>query len=237
MRTNPFPALVPDGGALMKTWPRLTVIRGVPGVGKSTLAATIAANVSAGRPTAGLADARPPANVLLVSPWDHESLTRARLDAACADVSRVWLWRTAEGPHVELPGDLGRVEAAVRAVSVSVLVLDPLLCDELRASARGLEALSARTGVAVVVTCLAWKRQRLSVRPLWLDLKLETDPADPRRRCLSDAQYGGRAAFLLESSATNPDVPVMSPPPLSPAAMSFIAVLDDILADHRTPKT
>jgi len=111
---------------------KLTVLDGDPGVGKSTLTLSIAAKVTTGSPFPD--GSRPePADVILLSAEDEIADTiRPRLEAAGADLTRVFVLpdvrEEGEPPRPpELPLDLGALEAMVKDRRAALVVIDPLM--------------------------------------------------------------------------------------------------------------
>lgn len=100
----------------------LNVIAGHPGDGKSMLTCAIAARVSRGGLWPVDGDA-PQGNVLIVNVEDDlATVVRPRLEAAGADLTRVYL-----ATHsFSLPEDLKQLERAIRATDADLVVLDPL---------------------------------------------------------------------------------------------------------------
>ena len=117
---------------------KLTVLDGDPGLGKSTLALDLAARLTAGRP---MPDDDPPAHhsslithhspsVLILSAEDAAADTiRPRLEAAGADLARVYLWShlpDAAGSLPELPRDVAAIALMVERLRAALLIIDPL---------------------------------------------------------------------------------------------------------------
>jgi hypothetical protein len=113
----------------------VTLLDGNPGEGKSTLAIDVAARVTrawAMPPDSGPAPGGKPEGVLLLSAEDDLRRTiRPRLDAAGADLARVFSFEAVrqgddERPPV-LPWDLALVEAMIRAEGIGLIVVDPFM--------------------------------------------------------------------------------------------------------------
>ncbi len=100
----------------------VSLLAGVGGLGKSTLAVGIAAGVSAGR-------YGEPGDAILVSYEDPVAeVLRPRLQAAGADLSRVHVVeREGLDAAVSLPGDLDALAGLVRSVAARLLVVDPIV--------------------------------------------------------------------------------------------------------------
>jgi len=139
----------------------LHVLDGMPGVGKSMFTCYLAATLSTGgRWPDGSRIA--PGNVILVNLEDDLARTlRPRLDAAGADVSRVFLCDDAQDV-ITLPSDTTRMEAAIRAHSARMVVIDPLMAvleskvnsyrdQDIRRVLSAIKAVCGRTGCAVVL--------------------------------------------------------------------------------------
>lgn len=109
---------------------KITVLEGDPGLGKSTVALALAAGVSRGLPLPG-GGLFGPAPVLLLSAEDGLADTvRPRLDAAGADVRRVFSLALVIDDAEMLPtldGDLPRIDAAIVESGAQFLVVDPLV--------------------------------------------------------------------------------------------------------------
>jgi hypothetical protein len=173
---TPVVTRVADVAAERVTWhwegriPRgkVTVLDGDPGLGKSTLTLSLAADTSRGRPLPGGQEAVPPASVVLLSAEDGIGDTiRPRLEAADADLSRVVVFEhllDLEGvPRPpSIPRDLETVERIVMAESAALVVIDPLMAflgadvnshrdQDVRRALHGLASLADRTEAAVVV--------------------------------------------------------------------------------------
>jgi hypothetical protein len=110
-----------DGVLPLRTF---TLLAGVGGYGKSTLAAAWAAGVTTGR------YGDDPADVLVISYEDTaEEIWRPRLLAADGDAERVGFVSVAldEGGIVVLPEDLGELEQAVHGRGVRLVIVDPVV--------------------------------------------------------------------------------------------------------------
>ncbi|MEV4820250.1 AAA family ATPase [Micromonospora sp. NPDC049274] len=117
---------------------KLHVIDGDPGLGKSTATADLAARITAGKPWPDGQPGCTPAGVVLLSAEDGLGDTiRPRLEAAGADLDRVVAltgitsWDEEAGELYErmpaLPGDIGRIRAAVEQVGAALVIIDPLM--------------------------------------------------------------------------------------------------------------
>ncbi|MBM0232885.1 AAA family ATPase [Micromonospora sp. STR1_7] len=117
---------------------KLHVIDGDPGLGKSTATADLAARITAGKPWPDGQPGCTPAGVVLLSAEDGLGDTiRPRLEAAGADLDRVVAltgitsWDEDAGELYErmpaLPGDIGRIRAAVEQVGAALVIIDPLM--------------------------------------------------------------------------------------------------------------
>jgi hypothetical protein len=120
-----WPGRVPFG--------KLTAIQGPPGVGKSTIAYTIAAKVTWGHPITR--NDPPPAragDVIIITNEDGLADTvRPRIEAALGDLDRVHSFqghRDKEGRLVlpSIPGDVDRLEAFIRDTSAALVIIDGL---------------------------------------------------------------------------------------------------------------
>jgi hypothetical protein len=133
----------------------LTLLVGDPGLGKSILTCSLAAQVS-----------RAGADALLVSAEDsHGATVRPRLEAAGADLDRVHaleVRRDGVEDGLALPDDAAELEELVRAKSIRLVVVDPLMAhlpervnswrdQSVRRALAPLHRLAAAHGCAVVV--------------------------------------------------------------------------------------
>jgi AAA domain-containing protein len=143
------------------------VLDGDPGMGKSTVALTITAKVSTGSPFPD--GTRPdPAEVIVLSAEDEIGDTiRPRLEAAGADVNRVWVLPDVREEDKkprppELPLDLDRLEAMVKDRGAALVVIDPLMAflsgaidahrdQDVRRVLASITYMAARTGAAVLI--------------------------------------------------------------------------------------
>jgi len=146
---------------------KLSILEGDPGLGKSTVALDITARVSRGEPLPG-GGIFGPANVVLLSAEDGLADTiRPRLDAAAADVERIFALRAVLGADgsESLPtidGNLVEIERAVRQTGARLVVLDPLMAylggdvnsyrdQDVRRALAPLSKMADDTGAAVLV--------------------------------------------------------------------------------------
>jgi hypothetical protein len=97
-------------------------LEGDPGTGKSTLTATLAAYVTTGRPFPGEGcPKREPRNVLMLQCEDDlAAICRPRLDAAGADVSRVYVLT------VGVVGEDARLRQAMTEYQPALVIIDPI---------------------------------------------------------------------------------------------------------------
>jgi len=112
----------------------LSILDGDPGLGKSQLTLDLAARVSRGwaMPPGGGAGGEPASVLLLSAEDDLERTIRPRLDAAGADVSRVFAldgFKTGPGEDdqrpAEIPWDLDRIARLCQERGVRLLAIDP----------------------------------------------------------------------------------------------------------------
>jgi len=151
---------------------KITVLDGDPGMGKSLIAAQLAACVSTGRP---MPDGTPgkQGGVILIAPEDSaEDTLKPRLEAAGGDPSQVLLLNTVEGLDVKrieirdrpfsLSHDLDTLEKAIKRMQAVLVILDPLTAvlghridssrdQDVREVFTPLAQLAERTGCAVLI--------------------------------------------------------------------------------------
>lgn len=142
----------------------LALIGGREGIGKSTLAYTLAAQLTAGT-LPGRCHGQPRAVIVAATEdsWAHTIVPR--LMAAGADLERIYRVdvSTPEGAETTLvlPRDLADLEATVRAVDAALILLDPLMSrlevnldshkdGEVRQALEPLVRVADRTGAAVL---------------------------------------------------------------------------------------
>ncbi len=146
---------------------KLVVLKGDPGVGKTTIAVDACARVSAGMPFPGDVDQRESADALFITAEDGLGDTIVpRLQAAGANIARVHTIKVREHGLERLPElsieDLTRIEAVVREKGVALVVFDPLAAfvpdrvdahrdHHIRRVLAPLASLAERTGATVVV--------------------------------------------------------------------------------------
>lgn len=113
---------------------KLAILDGDPGLGKSSLTLDLAARVSRGQPMPGETDARPAANVVLLSAEDGLSDTiRPRLENAGADLTRVFALDAVPngagqpGRPPVFPDDAGWLHDMIRMQNARLVVIDPLM--------------------------------------------------------------------------------------------------------------
>ncbi|HTX94343.1 MAG TPA: AAA family ATPase [Mycobacterium sp.] len=147
---------------------KLVTLDGDPGLGKSTLALSIAAPVTTGGEWPDGALCEHPGGVLLLSAEDGLADTiRPRLDAAGADVSKV---HAVQGVPIDDKGtlrsptiaDITALEAAIRNTDARLLVIDVLMAylptgtdshkdQDIRSTLSRLAAMADRTNCAVLM--------------------------------------------------------------------------------------
>lgn len=162
-----------EAEAIEWLWPgripcgKVSLIEGDPSLGKSTGFLDIAARVSRGLPLPG-GGAFGPASVVLLSAEDGLADTiRPRLDAAEADVSRIFALRAVRSADGEesfptIDGSLGAIEEAVRRTNAALVGIDPLMAylggdvnsyrdQDVRRAIAPLARMAEETGAAVVL--------------------------------------------------------------------------------------
>lgn len=147
---------------------KLSLIIGNPGLGKSQISIFMATQVTRGGPWPNGEGRAPLGNVIMLSAEDDAADTiRPRLDAAGADVNRVWLLeaiKTGDNGRrgFNLTTDIERLEGVIDQVGdVKLIIVDPISAylggkmdshrtTDVRAALAPLQDLAARRGVAVV---------------------------------------------------------------------------------------
>jgi hypothetical protein len=212
---TPFPAQ-----ALTWLWPsrlaygKLAMLDGDPGLGKSQIALSLCACLTAGRPFPDASPAPPPANAIILNGEDGaEDTLLARLDALGADLGRVFLPRpedTAAAEPLRLPSELGSLEQALIETHARLVVIDPVMAfldpgvlsasdQSVRRLLYPLAMLAARHGCAVLL--IRHLNKTLGKQPLyrgggsigfvgacrsaWL---VAPDPDDPDLRLLAQVK-------------------------------------------------
>jgi hypothetical protein len=108
----------------------LTLLAGLPEMGKTTLLAALVADVAGGPRLAGGHKRRHGKALLLAGEEDYASMTQPRLIAAGADPNRVKLFgQRHPGEKVEplrLPAHLDRLEQFVREQGIGLIAFDPI---------------------------------------------------------------------------------------------------------------
>ncbi len=142
---------------------KLTLLDGDPGIGKSFLAIDLAARLSRGAPLPnGSAPMRPHVSLLLSAEDNPADTTRARAEAAGADLDRLLTIDVASGPPIFFPSRIPDIEELIRRHAVDLLVIDPLMAflppevaasfDQCVRQALGpLAAVAARTHCAILL--------------------------------------------------------------------------------------
>lgn len=198
--------LWPDRIALGK----LTIIAGNGGLGKSTLALSIAAILSTGRAWPDRPDlsAEIGSTVILSAEDGLDDTVRPRLDAAGADVSKVFALETVKRPDgtlapFSLKRDIPKLERAIQqAGNARLVIIDPVSAytgdtdDHKNAAVRGLlgplAEMAHRLGVAIVLVThlnknaggkshtriLGSTAYYAAARTVWMVIQ---DPKDPTR--------------------------------------------------------
>jgi hypothetical protein len=148
---------------------KLNSIEGDPGVSKSTLSLALASHITTGTPWPDGTPC-PHGTVLLMTAEDgHGDTIRPRLDAAGADVSRVFqihtVTRLSDNGAEEAPptlADIDGIEAHIRTTGASLLIVDVLMAflprgvdshrdHDVRVALRPLASLAERTRCAIVL--------------------------------------------------------------------------------------
>ena len=122
--------------ALTWLWPhylpagKLTLLDGDPDFGKSLITIDLAARLSRGLPFPDGSPSGPPRRTLVVQAEDGTGDTLVpRLKAAGAAIDQVFVLEASEHKYcpLRLPRNVGRIEEMVRAESIALIVIDPLV--------------------------------------------------------------------------------------------------------------
>jgi len=105
---------------------KITMLDGLPGLGKSMVTVDWLARVTTGRSLPGDLFAPAAADVLILAHEDGAGDTlRPRAEAAGADLTRIHLWAADDVPR--LPGDMDRIADTIRRHHVAMVVIDPVV--------------------------------------------------------------------------------------------------------------
>lgn len=137
---------------------KLSLLEGDPGLGKSTVSLDIAARVSRGISLPFEGRFGPCAVVLLSAEDGLADTIRPRLDAAAADVTRIYAPRDV----YTLDKNLGDIESAVRSTGARLVIIDPLMAflgsgvnsykdQDVRRALAPLSRMADETGAAILV--------------------------------------------------------------------------------------
>lgn len=106
---------------------RMTLLDAMPGTGKTTIAAAVAATVTTGQPWIDGQAGPTPGTVLWLGYEDDPSVVAGRVEAAGGDPARVvMVSKGAGGRPLVLPRDIAQLTELVEAVRPSLLVVDPI---------------------------------------------------------------------------------------------------------------
>ena len=138
----------------------LTILQGDPGIGKGTITMDLAARLSRGRPMPNSELETEPADTILltIAEDDLRATIKPRLEAADADCSRIHAFESL----LELPGDIMRIEQAIRDYKAKLVIVDPLNAylsaqvdshkdQAIRGALSPLKILAEQTGAAIVM--------------------------------------------------------------------------------------
>jgi len=140
----------------------ITILEGDPGQSKSLLTNDIIARLTTGRAMPKCDDGMPCAGAVLLQAEDQLATTKANLEAAGADVNRVFVFdknRFATQPLL-LPEDLPLLETAVASVRARLVVIDPVspflhgnpnVDQDVRRALAPVAAFAERAGVAILL--------------------------------------------------------------------------------------
>ena len=141
----------------------ITVFEGDPGYGKTGIMCDLAARVTIGRAMPGGNEPTDPAAVIIISAEDAPHVLQGRLEAAGANLSRVYTPPVIDvggGRPLTLPQGIGELEQHVREKGVQLIVLDPISSclsgsstseSSVRKALEPLAAMAQRNNVSVVI--------------------------------------------------------------------------------------
>lgn len=142
----------------------LSLVAGEAGVGKSTLVLGQMSNATVGD-TKGDYEGKP-ITVIFVAPEDSDSMQKARLQAARADISKIEFMKIQdvyEGTELDvslsLPKDIDKIEEVIKEKKAQAIVIDPITSamngdsnnrDDVREALDPLAALAQRLDISVI---------------------------------------------------------------------------------------
>lgn len=175
----------------------ISVLAGNPGLGKSMLKASWAAQVSAGT------NDHDPSGVILLDAEDLPGVIADRLTAAGADVNRVHcLQQEGDVAALSFPDDLDELERMVEAVGAKLVVLDPAE-SFISASIDTWKDASTRR----LLTPLGDMARRRNLAVVLVKHLTKTDRPEVLHRVGGSMAFGGvaRSIFMLERDPHDPD--------------------------------
>lgn len=105
----------------------ITILEGMPGCGKSFLVAELAARLTTGSPLPDCVAVVPRSAAILLQAEDSPETTRARVQSAGGDLSRVLIVDgTGGGEALRLPAGIGEIAACAREHRAKLIVIDPV---------------------------------------------------------------------------------------------------------------
>lgn len=139
----------------------LSFLSGQQGLGKSTILADLAARVSRGDGALEGTDVRPRGVLFIALEDSAECTTRPRLEAAGADLARVYIASANEGEWWTVAEDAAELERTITALDLGLVVIDPITSHlgagtdshkdaSVRRELSKLAAVAERTGAAIV---------------------------------------------------------------------------------------
>jgi 5S rRNA maturation endonuclease (ribonuclease M5) len=189
---------------------RLTMIEGHPGEMKSCLTVDLAARASKGR---SMPDDTPgpakPMNVLIISAEDDAADTiRPRLEAADADINRVFVLGPDDERLLSFPDDTKELEHFITGNAIGLVVLDPLnafLADNVRTN--------ADHSVRRALTPIGRMAQRTGVTMLVIRHLTKGGGVNPLLRGQGSIAFIGavRAGLLIASKPDEPELRYLAP--------------------------
>lgn len=138
----------------------ITILEGDPGLGKSTVLASLVACTTKRRKMPGSNKRAGSGTALCLSSEDNPTTIRANLKANGADLNRVFVLGSSDYSQITLPSGIDRLKEWIREKKAKVVILDPAMAfisgsandaNSVRKALTPLTAVAAETGAAIVL--------------------------------------------------------------------------------------